>query len=118
MSKQKKIENESGVAIPIEWHYPDGMAGRFANHMVVQFDEHECHISFFEIKPPLVLGTPDEAANQLKAMKTIRADCVARVIVSDGRMPGFVKAIQDTMAKQLAKKTGKPPESNGTKSRG
>ena len=38
----------------------------FANHLVVQFDGHEFHLTFCEIKPPLVLGTEAEKIATLK----------------------------------------------------
>ncbi len=95
---------EGGIALPIEWYYPEGLMSRYANYVVIQFAEHECHVSFFEIKPPLLLGTPDEVREQAKELKSVRADCVSRSIVTNELMPIFIKAMQETLESHLAKK--------------
>ena len=86
-----------GRFLPIEWYVPANMAGRYATNIVVQHVEHEFIISFFEVQPPMLLGTPEERKAQLEEAKAVRAVCVARVIVAAERMPSFLKVLQDNL---------------------
>lgn len=86
----KKHKGNEPLAIPIKWHFPKGLISRYASNMLVQFTENECNLSFFEIKPPLLLGDLDKAKATLKSIK---AECVARIVVSTGRIPEFLKAL-------------------------
>jgi hypothetical protein len=106
MADKRKPSDEGkqqAIQLPIEWHYPQGLTGRYATHLVVQASEHEFHVSFFEIKPPLLLGTPEEIERQAKELKTVRAECVARVIVAKERMQDFIQVLQRNLEKQLSK---------------
>lgn len=87
----KKAKSPEPLAVPIEWHYPEGLIGRYANQMLVQFSESECHLSFFEIKPPVVLGDPQEARDSIKS---VRAECVGRIVLALVRVPEFLKTLQ------------------------
>jgi Protein of unknown function (DUF3467) len=98
LKKEDKIvveqEREEAHALPIEWYFPEHIASRYATNLVVQNTEHEFTISFFEVHPPLLLGSPEERELQLQQTKSIRAECVARVIIAAERMPEFVRVIQ------------------------
>ncbi len=94
--QQTRIEKR----IPIEWYFPEGQRGIFANHMLVQFDKHEYQVSFFELPPPIVIGEPEMMQDQIDQLKKVRATCVARIIISAERMPSFVKALQDNLDRQ------------------
>ena len=96
--KQKGgVQEREVVKLPIEWYCPENVIGRFANHLIVVLDKHEYHISFFELPPPIILGDEETVKQQLKDMKSAKATCVARIIVSAERMPSFVKALQDNL---------------------
>ena len=96
-------QEPEGRPLPVEWHSSENIVSRYATNMVVQHSDQEFIISFFEARPPLVLGKPEEIETTLSQIKSVRADCVARIIVSAGRMPEFVKVLQDTLANYLAK---------------
>lgn len=89
------------VEIPIEWNIPDNLVARYATNMVVQRLENEFLISFFEIKPPIILGEPDKIESKLKELKSLRADCVAQIIVSEDKMPSFVSALESNLKRFL-----------------
>ena len=76
------------VPIPLKWYIPDQIITRFASNMVVQTIENEFKISFFEIKPDIVL----DPSNPLP--KEVRAECVTSVIVTADRLPKFIEALQ------------------------
>src|SRR5690349_6706648 len=84
-----------GILLKIDWHFPDGLTSKFANHLVIQRDENEVFVSFFELQPPVIMNAED-AKEKLKGKSTIRATCVAKIIVSQSRWAGFVKAFQGT----------------------
>jgi hypothetical protein len=83
-----EIEGEN---IPLLFNVPIGLSSRYAHHLLVQTTENETILSFFEVIPPLVSGTPAEIKEKLK--DGIRADCVARVTIARSRLPEFVKAM-------------------------
>jgi hypothetical protein len=100
MSEKKRSskKGESPV-LPIEWVYQNGHLVKYANQMVVQFSDTECHLSFFEVRPPLLQGTEAEKQEQLREMRSIKADCVARIIVSPAKIADFAKALNGALIK-------------------
>ena len=93
MADEKKEEDTVGV--PIEYRYPDGQVALYSNFALVQWGTHECHISFFEIKPPILMGTPDEVREQVKGVEKVTGNCVTRVIVAKDFMPALIAALQE-----------------------
>jgi hypothetical protein len=92
------MSDDNQVLVPIEWYVPDDLVARYATNMIVQKSKDEYFISFFEVKPPLILGEPKEIIGQVKQLSSVRATCVAQVIVSSGRMPDFVKALEKNLS--------------------
>jgi hypothetical protein len=90
-------------AIPIEWYVPDHIESKYANNLVVQHGENEIIISFFETRPPLILGTPEDI-ERLARLESIRSECVARIIVSPSKMPAFIEALQTNYQRYVTKK--------------
>lgn len=95
MSEKK----EQGISLPVEWHIPDDIPLRYATNLVIQRLENEFLISFFEIRPPIILGSPEEVVEKVKEFKSIRANCVAQIIVAADKMPDIVKALQTNLEK-------------------
>jgi hypothetical protein len=94
MSDQEELPQEARQ-IPIEWHIPESITAIYATNMVVQHSEYEFIVSFFETKPPLIVGTVTKEV--LDSVKSIQAECVAQIIVAAGRMPAFIKALQTNL---------------------
>lgn len=100
-NKQNAVEVETdepagmeSLYLPIELHTSDTIVGHYSNHMVVQHDGQAFFISFYEVSPPVVVGDPEERERQVKELKSIRANCVARIIVPKGRMQSFVDTLK------------------------
>ena len=89
----------------IEWHIPEGIVSKYATNMVVQHSDQEFILSFFELQPPIIFGTPQDL-EKLDAASSIRAECIARVIVSTERMPRFIEVLQATVQRVAAKQAG------------
>ena len=78
--------------IPLHFLVPIGMTSRYAQHVIVQASDIDVTLSFFELKPPIVLGDSDEQKQALKG--GITAECVARVTIARARFAEFVKAFR------------------------
>jgi hypothetical protein len=100
MAEQNRI---SSRAVPIQWHFPDDIASRYATNLVVQHTEHEFSISFFEVRPPILLGSPEDIQAALQRVESVPAVCVARIIVAAERMPEFIRVLQDNLAQYQVK---------------
>jgi len=93
-NNEQEVEEEvaeKGASVPIEWHMPEGAMTPFATNMLVQPLENDFKISFFEIKPAIRL---DKAAPM---PTSVRADCVASVIVTQDRLAKFVEVLQSQL---------------------
>jgi len=102
----KSVEDadSEGILIPIEYDVPQGLSSRFANYMTIQQDGHEFYLSFFEITPPLALGTPEQRREQLKELGSVKGTCVARIVFSAERMPGIVEVLHEQVEKYKSRK--------------
>ena len=103
-------KQEQFVKLPIEWHSPEELVSRYANNIIVQHTPHEFIVSFFETRPPLVVGEPEELAKQLESMKSVRSVCVARIIINPDRMGEFIKALQVNYQNYLSKNSDEEVE--------
>jgi hypothetical protein len=101
---------EQVVELPLEWHFPENLVTRYANNVVVQHGEHEFIISFFEVFPPILLGSPEETRTELDQIESVQANCVARIIIPWDRMPGFIKALQSNQDKFVSKMENRSAE--------
>jgi hypothetical protein len=92
-------ESEIGdtINVPLNWHIPDEIISRYATNMTIQQGENEFIISFFEVIPPILLGSPEVRAKKIEKLEEINAECVARVIVAADKLPAFIKAMQSNL---------------------
>ena len=97
-------ENQSELnRLPLEWDVPEGLAGLYANNIVVQHTQYEFVVSFFQTFPPLVLGSPEERAAQIEQLDSVKAKCVARIVVSPERMQAFVDVLASNVEQYRAR---------------
>jgi hypothetical protein len=101
MAEERSAEHHE---LPIEWYIPDDMVGQYATNMLVQMNPHEFIISFFQLYPPPVLGSPEEQKAKIAEMRSVRATCISRVIVAADRMPEFLRVLQETLARYTSTK--------------
>jgi Protein of unknown function (DUF3467) len=85
-------------AIKVTWE-SDEVPTQYATNLVVQHTAHEFIITFFEIRPPLLMGTPAMKSRQLDDVSEIRARPLARIVVAATRMNEFVQVLQDNKAR-------------------
>ena len=91
------------VQVPIEWHISEDLDSKYATNLVIQHSEHEFIIDFFETRHPLILGDPDQVREQWEKLESVRAECVARIIVSPNRMQEFINLMQAALNKYVGK---------------
>lgn len=88
--------------VPLVWSFPDDLVSGYATNMLVQSGDNELYVSFFESPPP-VLFTPDDA----KSLESVKAECIARIVISPDRMPKFIEALQKQLDGFNLKKAAK-----------
>jgi len=89
-----------GVALPIEIRVPEELEGHYSNHATIQFSVHECVISFFQIAPPILVGSAEHIRDQAASIKSVRANCVSRVVMAKSFAQVFLSTFQELYAKQ------------------
>ena len=91
------MEDEGRIRdVPISFP-SDGVPTRYVTNFAVQHTDQEFFISFYEVHPPLLLGTREEQVTQLEGMLPLKAEYVARIVVSAKWMPEFVRILQENL---------------------
>lgn len=80
---------------------PEGQLAQFSNFAAVQHDGHEFHLLFFEVHPPLLVGSDQERKRKLSEQKSIDAHCVSRIVMSASRIPSLITALKNTYKNYL-----------------
>jgi hypothetical protein len=106
-TEEKKEIAVARLALPITWN-TEGTQTLHANNMIVQADEHDFYLSFFEAVPPILLGSSaDDRIKEAGSLKGVEAKCVARIVVNGERMGLFLNAIQGAINKHIAVRESK-----------
>ncbi len=87
-------EEPADRAFRLEWCIPKDLISRYATNFIVQHTQNEFILSFFEVLPPLLLGSPEEVEAQADQIETIDAHCVARVILTPDRLEQLLRVLQ------------------------
>ena len=104
-SAGKQSPQEAGqfaMQLPVEWHYDPGIVSRYTNNLMVQVGQRECYLSFFELRPPVLAGSQEDIERQAKEIKSVRAECVARVVMAHELLPSIIQALQNVWEKKLS----------------
>jgi hypothetical protein len=101
-SKNGQEPTSESIRLEIEMDFPKELVSRFANHAIIQRSPNETYLSFFEVQPPVIQGTPEQMERQRKELKSVRAVCVARLIMTDDFALKVLKMLQDNLPKELA----------------
>ena len=104
MSEAEQDE-QHGIILPVDWHFPEGIQSRYANNTLVQAGQFEFIISFFEMQLPALLGPPEDNIAKLKEMGKVRAECVSKIIISPELVPGLIDALQTELDKFSSQRT-------------
>lgn len=89
-----------GRPIPIDWQIPEDLPVLFTNNMTIQHTGHEFILTFYQVTPPPLLGPLSE--QKLGQLEEVPAVAVARVAVSAGRLPDFIRAMQENLERHYS----------------
>lgn len=90
--------------LPMEWVVPDDVRSVLATNLSIVRSEHETTLTFFEaIMPP---------CESLESATSIRARCVARVVIASSRLPEIAELFAKVAAspEQAERDDGMRPE--------
>jgi hypothetical protein len=88
--------------IPLEHLIPEDLELKFVNNITVQQTDHEFLVGFYQVRPPLILGTLEERRAKAEQIGPVRAKCVAYIAMPPGRLKEFIAVLQDNLDKYLA----------------
>jgi hypothetical protein len=92
-------ENEKGTfvkQIPLQREYPTDLQSNFVSNLVIQHQPHAFILSFFEVWPPPIVGeTDEEKREQVEQIESVKATCVARLVVTPDKMKDFLDTMQE-----------------------
>lgn len=82
--------------LQVSFNAPIDMPSVYATNIVLQQMEYEVVVSFYEVQPPILMAGQNEAENLAILKKTgLRADCVAKVIISNRRFGAFADIMKE-----------------------
>lgn len=97
-------EDQAGKGVPLKRKYPEDLESNFVSNIVVQHQPDFFILSFFEVWPPPILGDTEEERQQaLESIEEVEATCVARLVVTPGRMQQFIQVMSDNWEKYQSK---------------
>ncbi len=99
MPDEQKAEKQ----VPIKWDIPDDEGPVHISNMLVQHTDHEFLVRFFQVYPPLLLGTDEEKEEQAKEIKHVEARCVGQYVLAPERIQKFIDALTTNLGRWNAK---------------
>lgn len=102
---------EDGRWVEVRLEAPEGFRTLYATNLVVQHTKHEFMLTFFEVIPPPLMGSPEMKKQQLENIKEVRASCLARVAIASSRMEEFIQVLTDNF--KTFKATSTPATERG-----
>lgn len=97
--------------VRVKYPYPEPLQAVFSNHSMIQHDEHEFVISFYQVFQPSGIEGPESVRKQVEEAGGAPARCVSRVVISRDRMPGVVEAFSKNL-EMFRKRFEKPADSS------
>lgn len=86
-----------GAGIRVLWEVPAGFPTHYSTHLVVQHGEEDFTITFWDLRPPVLMGSLEQKQQQVRALTEVRPTVLARIIVSPRRMREFTQVMQDNL---------------------
>lgn len=77
-------------------YLPD-LETRHANNVVVQHDQDNFFLSFFDVWAPIIVGTDEEKEKQIASIDHIDAKCVARIVLSPTRAQELIELLTENV---------------------
>ena len=88
------------AALRLEHHWGENTVTRFANEFSIQVGQGVCYLGFYEVNPPILMGSPEEISEKVESIKSLRTEGIVRVVVSLEKMQDIINAIQSTLGRR------------------
>lgn len=95
------MPESQGKPITINWEIPSDVVAQYTNNFVVQHTPDAFFLSFYQIRPPIILGTPEERQKQLDQIDSANARFLTQVAMSPAQMAQLIKGLQENLDKYL-----------------
>src|SRR5437764_532554 len=96
-AKKKKEDTKGSVHFAIQFDEGEDIALIAVTNMTVQPSQHETIISFYQAKPPLLLGTPEQKAEMAKSILSVKAKCIGKFAISTSRLREFSDVLKSAV---------------------
>lgn len=60
------MDPEDEKVVPIVWEVPKGFPTHYSTHLVVQHTDEEFTITFWDLRPPVLMGAAEEKRQQIQ----------------------------------------------------
>ncbi len=80
-------------SLPIRFETPASIETRYVTNFVAQHTDQEFIIGFYEARPPMLLGSPEENRAELEELGAVSAQCVARIVLTPARMVELIQVL-------------------------
>lgn len=90
-------ESNPEKIVTINRVYPTALETRHANNVVVQHDQDNFFLSFFDVWAPIIVGTDEEKEKQIASIDHIDAKCVARIVLSPTRAQELIELLAENV---------------------
>lgn len=89
--------------VKLEREIPPDLQAVFANHFVVHHEPSVFHFMFFQAEPPIFVGLdPELRRKAFEEVESIKAKCVARVVIPANQMQSIIAALVDNFQRHEA----------------
>jgi hypothetical protein len=90
-------QTDDAKVVPVIWEVPVGLPTHYSTNLIVQHTDEDFTITFWDVRPPVLIGTLEEKRKQVEALKAIRPTALVRIILSPGKMREFTQVMRDNL---------------------
>ena len=106
-SRKTEEKEKRELVLPLEWYVPDNVLTHRVTNAIVQTQEDEFVLSFFEQRGPIILSEADR--KRASTLESAKALCVARISITPERLASFTKVFQQQYNKYKESKNKNGP---------
>ncbi|MGH8933021.1 MAG: hypothetical protein ACRDZO_20950 [Egibacteraceae bacterium] len=88
---------EDEVQVPIVWVDVDQTPIQFANQFVSQFQSNEFIVTIGQLAPPMILGPPEERAEQFQNLAFVTVRPLARFGLPASRLRELIQVLSENL---------------------
>lgn len=89
---------EEQVEFPVIWVGVEDAPVHMANQMLSQFEEDQFYVTFGQLTPPVLLGSPEQMRDQAKRLGYVPVKVISRLSLTPRRMREFIEVLQRNLA--------------------